>query len=59
MNPKSHVYPDHLDLVLTLGRDLDRDLYHRWIFFDDLWAAAHPELAKAILTYAGRWDVLS
>jgi uncharacterized protein (TIGR02996 family) len=36
-----------------------RDLYHRWIFFDDLWAAAHPDLANGILRYARRWDVLS
>jgi uncharacterized protein (TIGR02996 family) len=35
------------------------DFYHRWIFFDDLWAAAHPDLAKAIQTYSSRWDVLS
>ncbi|MCI0463054.1 MAG: TIGR02996 domain-containing protein [Gemmataceae bacterium] len=36
-----------------------KNLYHHWIFFDDLWAAAHPELARAILRYAARWDVLS
>jgi hypothetical protein len=35
------------------------DLYHQWIFFDDLWAAAHPELANSILRYARCWDVLS
>src|SRR5262249_12808506 len=35
------------------------ELYHQWIFFDDLWAAAHPVLANAILRYARYWDVLS
>jgi uncharacterized protein (TIGR02996 family) len=35
------------------------DLYHHWIFFDDLWASAHVDLANAILCYASRWDVLS
>jgi hypothetical protein len=35
------------------------DLYHQWIFFDDLWAAAHADLANAILRYARCWDVLS
>jgi hypothetical protein len=35
------------------------ELYHQWIFFDDLWAAAHPVLANAILRYARCWDVLS
>jgi uncharacterized protein (TIGR02996 family) len=35
------------------------DLFHQWIFFDDLWASAHPDLARAILRFMGRWDVLS
>jgi hypothetical protein len=35
------------------------DLYQQWIFFDDLWAAAHPDLADSILRYARCWDVLS
>ncbi len=35
------------------------ELYHQWIFFDDVWAAAHPILANAILRYASCWDVLS
>lgn len=34
-------------------------LYHRWIFFDDLWASANPALAQGVLRYAKRWDVLS
>jgi uncharacterized protein (TIGR02996 family) len=36
----------------------DRDMYHQWYFFDDLWASAHPDLANAILRYARRWHVL-
>jgi uncharacterized protein (TIGR02996 family) len=28
-------------------------------FFDDLWGAAHPALADALLRYGSRWDVLS
>jgi uncharacterized protein (TIGR02996 family) len=32
--------------------------YHQWIFFDDRWASAHPELANGILRFAARWDVL-
>jgi hypothetical protein len=32
--------------------------YHQWIFFDDVWASAHPELANSILRFAARWDVL-
>lgn len=34
-------------------------LYHRWIFFDDLWAGENLELANAVLCYATRWDVLT
>jgi uncharacterized protein (TIGR02996 family) len=35
------------------------DLYHQWIYFDDLWASAHPDLANAVLRFASRWDVLT
>lgn len=37
---------------------MDGDLYHHWVLFDDLWAAAHPELAHSLLRLASRWDVL-
>ena len=33
--------------------------YQQWFFFDDRWAAAHPDLAGSLLRYAHRWDVLS
>jgi hypothetical protein len=33
--------------------------YFQWIFFDDLWAAAHADLATGLLRFASRWDVLS
>ncbi|HEY9774254.1 MAG TPA: hypothetical protein V6C81_10685 [Planktothrix sp.] len=35
------------------------DWYHRWFFFDDLWASEHQDLANAILCYGNQWDVLS
>ena len=35
------------------------DLYQQWIFFDDRWAAAHPDLANSILRYTRCWDMLS
>jgi uncharacterized protein (TIGR02996 family) len=33
--------------------------YLEWFCFDDLWGAAHPVLADALIRYASRWDVLS
>jgi uncharacterized protein (TIGR02996 family) len=38
--------------------DFAGDVYHHLILFDDLWAAAHPDLATSILRFASRWDVL-
>lgn len=35
-----------------------QDLYHHIVFFDDLWANAHPHLAASLLRAANRWDVL-
>jgi hypothetical protein len=35
------------------------EMYFQWIFFDDLWASAHPDLANGLLRYSSRWDVLS
>ncbi len=37
----------------------ERHIYHQWIYFDDLWASAHPDLANAILRHVARWDVLT
>jgi uncharacterized protein (TIGR02996 family) len=51
---------EHLaQLCLHVARWSDTDLYHQWIFFDDRWAAAHPDLANGILRYQRCWDVLS
>jgi uncharacterized protein (TIGR02996 family) len=51
---------DHLaQLCLHTGRWGQRDLFHQWFLFDDLWAGANPALANAVLQYARRWDVLS
>ena len=36
----------------------DDDLYHHLILFDDLWAAAHPDLAASILRFASKWNAL-
>lgn len=33
--------------------------YDQWILFDDLWAAAHPDLALSLLRYATQWDPLA
>jgi hypothetical protein len=35
------------------------DTYCQWVFFDDVWASAQPEVARGLLHYASRWDVLS
>src|SRR5262245_12307944 len=47
----------HYDRWKTPRRELD--IYHEWIYFDDLWASAHLDLANTILRYVRRWDVLS
>ncbi|MCI0456268.1 MAG: TIGR02996 domain-containing protein [Gemmataceae bacterium] len=45
-------------LCLHVDRWGERDLYHQYFFFDDRWAAAHPDLANSLLRWARRWDVL-
>jgi uncharacterized protein (TIGR02996 family) len=47
---------DHVVQLFAHVRDNDFD---HWFFFDDLWCAAQPDLADALLHYASRWDVLS
>jgi hypothetical protein len=37
----------------------EKPYYAQYIFFDDLWASAHADLANALLRFASRWDVLS
>lgn len=52
--------------VAQAGKHVDRwdsgrwlkQLYHHLVFFDDLWANAHPHLAASLLRAAGRWDIL-
>jgi uncharacterized protein (TIGR02996 family) len=46
-------------LCLHTERWDETDLYQQLIFFDDQWAAAHPDLANGILRYTRAWDVLS
>src|SRR5205823_4212450 len=50
---------DHLAQLCLHMAEGDYPYFHQWIFFDDLWATAHPDLANAILRFAARWDVLS
>ncbi|WP_345573886.1 hypothetical protein [Nonomuraea rosea] len=30
--------------------------YRQWFLFDDVWAAAHPDVAASLIHYAGHWD---
>ena len=32
--------------------------FQQWFLFDDVWAAAHPDLAQSLLRYGGHWDPL-
>jgi uncharacterized protein (TIGR02996 family) len=50
---------EHLAQMCLDGSWTDDPYFGQWIFFDDLWASAHPDLANAILRFAARWDVLS
>jgi uncharacterized protein (TIGR02996 family) len=52
---------DHLaQLCVHVGHwEFQGDLYQQWVFFDDSWAAAHPDLANSILRYTRCWDMLS
>ncbi|MBX2804130.1 MAG: hypothetical protein KTR31_41095 [Myxococcales bacterium] len=36
----------------------DSPQFHQWIFFDDVWAQAHPEMANALLRWTAGWDLL-
>jgi uncharacterized protein (TIGR02996 family) len=49
----------HLCLNVEQCLWTDRDSFHQWLLFDDLWASAHPDLADSILRYVRRWDVLT
>jgi hypothetical protein len=55
-----HVEEHLAQLCLHVDRWWDEvDVYQQWIFFDDRWAAAHPDLANSILRYTRCWDMLS
>jgi uncharacterized protein (TIGR02996 family) len=64
-NPKRDVIAVGTN-VAQAGKHVDRwdsgrwlkHLYHHLVFFDDLWANAHPHLAGSILRAANRWDPL-
>jgi hypothetical protein len=47
----------HEKSAMTDGRS-ETHFARSWFFFDDLWVAAHPELAESLLRYGAGWDVL-
>lgn len=53
-----HVEEHLAQMCLDVSHD-ENPYFSQWIFFDDLWASAHRDLANAILRFAARWDVLS
>lgn len=60
-NPKKDrvvVQPHVAQASKHVARWGDEDLYHHFVFFDDLWANAHPHLAASLLRTANRWDPL-
>jgi len=47
------------DHVAQLAIHIDSTFgYQQWYLFDSTWAAAHPNLARSLLRYAGHWDPL-
>jgi hypothetical protein len=49
----------HLAQLCLSTAQFREGMFHQWILFDDLWAAAFPSLANGVLRFAARWDVLS
>ncbi|MGL4553370.1 MAG: hypothetical protein ACRC33_19560 [Gemmataceae bacterium] len=59
-DPKSLIHvEEHLAQMCLDTSHSEEPYFGQWILFDDVWASAHPDLANALLRYAGRWDVLS
>lgn len=50
---------NHMAQMCVDGSHSDEPYFGQWVFFDDLWASAHPDLANAILRFSARWDVLT
>ncbi|MER5644591.1 hypothetical protein [Streptosporangium sp. NPDC002524] len=43
--------------VYSLSTIVDEYFGHRqWFVFDDVWAAAHPDLAVSLLHHGSHWD---
>ena len=60
VTPRSLIHvEDHLAQMCLDVSWTDEPYFNQWVFFDDLWASADPDLANAILRFARRWDVLS
>jgi len=53
-----HVENHLAQMCLDGSRTNDR-YFGQWIFFDDLWASAFPDMANALLRFSARWDVLT
>ncbi|WP_182902613.1 hypothetical protein [Microbispora sp. H10830] len=45
---------DHL-AQMAIHMD-ERFGYRQWFLFDDVWAAAHPELAASLMRFGAHWD---
>jgi uncharacterized protein (TIGR02996 family) len=54
-----HVEEHMAQLCIHVARWDKVDVYQQWIFFDDRWGAAHPDLANSILRWHRCWDMLS
>jgi hypothetical protein len=33
--------------------------FQQWVIFDDLWGAAHPDLARSLVRYGTTWDAVA
>ncbi len=44
--------------VVQLSVTVSETYFHQWVLFDDLWAAANPDLASSLLRWTHRWDVV-
>ena len=58
MTDEAAVRPHIAQVCKRLNPHSHRAAFYHFIVFDDLWAAAHPDLANGVLRFAGRWDCL-
>lgn len=55
-DPSRSIVHESAHAALLAAHTSDDFGYEQWIFFDDRWAAAHPDLAASLLHYASHWD---